>query len=35
MNQPTQVIATLEHYKVAIRDTLEYTLNKEHYDLSA
>ena len=29
MNQPTQVIATLEHYKVAIRDTLEYTLNKQ------
>jgi len=35
MNQPTQVIATLEHYKVAIRDTLEYTLNKENYNLDA
>ena len=35
MNQPTQVIATLEHYKVAIRDTLEYTLNKEKYDINA
>ena len=35
MNQPTQVIATLEHYKVAIRDTLEYTLNKEAYNLDA
>lgn len=35
MNQISEVIATLEHYKVAVRDTLEYTLTKESYDLAA
>lgn len=35
MNQISEVIATLEHYKVAIRDTLEYTLTKPTYDVNA
>ncbi len=35
MNQISEVLATLEHYKVAIRDTLEYTLTKESYDVKA
>lgn len=32
MNQISEVIATLEHYKVVVRDTLEYALPKESYD---
>ena len=32
MNQVSQVVTTLEHYKVVVRDTLEYCLNKEAYD---
>lgn len=35
MNQISEVLATLEHYKVAIRDTLEYTLTKDSYDITA
>ncbi len=35
MNQISEVLATLEHYKVAIRDTLEYTLTRENYDMNA
>lgn len=35
MNQISEVLATLEHYKVAVRDTLEYTLQKESYDVAA
>lgn len=35
MNQISEVIATLEHYKVAVRDTLEYTLVKDSYDINA
>ncbi len=35
MNQISEVLATLEHYKVAIRDTLEYTLTKDSYDIAA
>ncbi len=34
MNQISEVITTLEHYKVVIRDTLEYTLPKEAYDVT-
>jgi hypothetical protein len=34
MNQITEVITTLEHYKVVVRDTLEYTLPKEVYDVA-
>ena len=32
MNQISEVITTLIHYKVVVRDTMEYTLNKEQYD---
>ena len=35
MNQISEVLATLEHYKVAVRDTLEYTLTKDNYDVAA
>lgn len=35
MNQISEVLATLEHYKVAVRDTLEYTLTKDNYDVGA
>lgn len=35
MNQISEVLATLEHYKVAVRDTLEYTLQKDSYDIAA
>lgn len=35
MNQVSQVITTLEHYKVVIRDTLEYTLPRDNYDMNA
>ncbi len=35
MNQVSQVITTLEHYKVVIRDTLEYTLPRDKYDMNA
>lgn len=35
MNQISEVLATLEHYKVAVRDTLEYTLVKDNYDIAA
>jgi len=32
MNQASQVLTTLIHYNVAVRDTLEYCLVKEKYD---
>jgi hypothetical protein len=32
MNQISEVVATLIHYKVVVRDTLEYTLKKDSYD---
>ena len=32
MNQTSEVLATLIHYNVAVRDTLEYCLNKPQYD---
>ena len=32
MNQVSEVITTLLHYNVSIRDTLEYCLKKETYD---
>lgn len=35
MNQVSEVIATLIHYKGAVRDTLEYTLQKDSYDVNA
>lgn len=35
MNQVSSVITTLEHYKVVIRDTLEYTLPRDKYDMDA
>ena len=35
MNQISEVITTLEHYKVVIRDTLEYTLPRDKYDMDA
>lgn len=35
MNQVSQVITTLEHYKVVVRDTLEYTLPRDNYDMNA
>lgn len=35
MNQISEVLATLEHYKVAVRDTFEYTLVKDNYDIAA
>ncbi len=34
MNQITQVLTTLLHYKVVVRDTLEYALVKESYDIN-
>ena len=34
MNQPSIVLATLIHYNVAIRDTLEYCLKKDSYDVN-
>lgn len=33
MNQVSQILATLEHYKVVVRDTMEYTLTKDTYDV--
>lgn len=33
MNQISEVIATLVHYKVVIRDTMEYCLPKDKYDV--
>lgn len=35
MNQVSQVLTTLEHYKVVVRDTLEYTLPRDNYDMNA
>jgi len=35
MNQTSQVLTTLIHYKVVVRDTLEYTLEKPEYDVRA
>lgn len=35
MNQMSQVLTTLIHYKVVVRDTLEYTLEKPQYDVRA
>ena len=35
MNQISEVITTLEHYKVVIRDTLEYSLPRDKYDMDA
>lgn len=35
MNQNTQTIVTLIHYNVAVRDTLEYCLQKNVYDVKA
>jgi hypothetical protein len=32
MNQISEVLATLIHYNVAVRDTLEYCLKKDKYD---
>ncbi|OPZ34138.1 MAG: hypothetical protein BWY98_01199 [Tenericutes bacterium ADurb.BinA155] len=32
MNQISEVLATLIHYNVAVRDTLEYCLKKDSYD---
>ena len=32
MNQISQVVTTLEHYNVAVRDTLEYCIRKDSYD---
>lgn len=34
MNQISEVITTLIHYKVVVRDTMEYTLNKDQYDVA-
>lgn len=34
MNQITQVLTTLLHYKVVVRDTLEYALVKDSYDIN-
>lgn len=34
MNQVSEVLATLIHYNVAIRDTLEYCLRKDTYDVN-
>lgn len=34
MNQVSQVLATLVHYQVAVRDTLEYCLRKPTYDIA-
>lgn len=35
MNQVSEVVTTLEHYKVVVRDTLEYTLPRDNYDMNA
>ena len=32
MNQISEVLTTLLHYNVAVRDTLEYCLKKETFD---
>ncbi len=32
MNQVSEVVTTLEHYNVAVRDTLEYCIRKDSYD---
>ena len=32
MNQISEVVTTLEHYNVAVRDTLEYCIRKDSYD---
>ncbi len=34
MNQISEVITTLIHYKVVVRDTMEYTLSKDQYDVA-
>jgi hypothetical protein len=34
MNQISEVMTTLIHYKVVVRDTLEYTLKKDSYDVN-
>lgn len=34
MNQISEVVTTLEHYNVAVRDTLEYCIRKDTYDLN-
>jgi hypothetical protein len=34
MNQISEVVTTLIHYKVVVRDTLEYTLQKPSYDVN-
>jgi hypothetical protein len=34
MNQISEVLTTLIHYKVVVRDTMEYTLPKDSYDVS-
>jgi len=34
MNQISEVMTTLIHYKVVVRDTLEYTLPKDSYDVN-
>lgn len=34
MNQASQVLTTLIHYNVAVRDTMEYCLNKQEYDVA-
>lgn len=33
MNQVSQILTTLVHYKVVVRDTMEYTLAKDNYDV--
>jgi hypothetical protein len=34
MNQISEVMTTLIHYKVVVRDTMEYTLPKDSYDVN-
>ena len=34
MNQASQVLTTLIHYNVAVRDTMEYCLSKQEYDVN-
>jgi hypothetical protein len=34
MNQISEVLTTLIHYKVVVRDTMEYTLKKDTYDVN-
>lgn len=34
MNQISEVVATLIHYKVVVRDTMEYCLPKDQYDVN-